>query len=1577
MIGNLITRRKTLISMFFIALTMLGYASYGLLPVELFPDAELPFLIVQIFSIQDEDPEHIESEALIPIESAVSTLEDIDKIESSAYYRQGIVTVYYNRNTSIKYAYLKLQEKISEIRSTLPATYAVRVDKIDTEQFTNQFMSLQIRGEGGLDRIRYIVDSELKREFESINGISNVAVSGGREKSVEIILQDEAIEAYGLTPSRIASLIRENSASNTFVGQVYGDGTSYFVNVVAEYTDIAEIENIMVSRNGPVLLKDVADIYFGVKEQSSISRVNGKDAVTMDLVRDGQANLIELSHATRDVVSRLNRELKDTGLEIIVQNDTAEMMEKNIDLIIRLAVIGGLLAVAILWIFLRNVRLVSIIALSIPISVLTAFNFFYAAGISINSLTLIGMALAVGMLVDNGVVVLENIYRLVSSGMDTTRAVIQGVTEVWRSIVAATLTTIIVFVPFIFSSQFVVQIIGKHIGVSIISTLLISLVVALLLVPMVTHFFLTRRSVADRADFQNISSGNRMLQIYTVLLKSCLRYPLRTIVTTVVAFFASIIICFGLSMNVMEEAESASFNIYVTMPAGSTLGNTDLAVADLEQRLESIKEKEDVVSNIGEEEAILTISLKDDYQKIDNRSLQAVKEDARKRMEGFNAAEVSFDPPASSRRFRGGHGGMGRTMERMFGIGTQQEKVVIKGNSIESMQDTGENIRYYLENLESVSSAEIDINENSPEIHLLFDTKVMSYYDIALASVASELASFSREYSSRTIFKQGTDEYDIVIKKSDQSDKKIDDLKTLPVQGQSGSIVELRNLGDIVYSHGMPSINRVNQEKQIEVTYQFNADINSSKEVLEAARAEVDRIVSDLVVPPGIAIEVVHEENDYSEFKFMTAVAFILIYMILASVFESFATPVVMMFTIPLAAIGSFWLLIFTGTSLLNAYTLTGFLILLGVVVNNGIILIDYSLILRRRGYRRARALILAGRARTRPILITSITTIAAMVPLAMGKTEEVTLIGAPFAITVIGGLTLSTLFTLIFIPVVYSGMESALQWLRGLDYRIRLVQLAIFLAGCWLIYDRVDSTIWRMIFLSVMVLLIPGLTWFAISSLRTSRKGIIPENEPIKITIRNLVKIYDQPSRFVREWNKGKPIRGSGGEVREPGNPGDPGSLLWRLPLLGYMIYFVYFYLASALWTFILVHPIFFFTLHILKSGRKYLVRLSASRQCKAETPIATAFPLRAADVLRPAILWGYPLANMAFFWLKWHNIAAIIFSGLLWYTALLVYVTAEKLHRDKVNIARITGRMATVKKGFYYLVRAIPVVGRKKEPFRALAGVSLEIEKGMFGLLGPNGAGKTTLMRIICGILDQSYGKIDINGIDINQKREELQGLIGYLPQEFGMYENMTAWEFLNYQGILKGLTDRDAREKMVNYVLGAVHMDESRDQSIGSFSGGMKQRIGIAQILLHLPRILVVDEPTAGLDPRERIRFRNLLVELSRERVVIFSTHIIEDIYSSCNKVAVLNKGSLLYLDDPAKMKDIARGHVWQFLVAPKDFEQTRGTMKVVHHMRAGEKIKVRVISGEKPVEYADEVVPTLEDAYLWLLKDKDRT
>jgi len=473
-----------------------------------------------------------------------------------------------------------------------------------------------------------------------------------------------------------------------------------------------------------------------------------------------------------------------------------------------------------------------------------------------------------------------------------------------------------------------------------------------------------------------------------------------------------------------------------------------------------------------------------------------------------------------------------------------------------------------------------------------------------------------------------------------------------------------------------------------------------------------------------------------------------------------------------------------------------------------------------------------------------------------------------------------------------------------------------------------------------------------------------IKSDEPLRIKVQNVVKIYDKDMRFVREWKKGKTIREKAGLMKNYASWRDFDEFIWQLPFLGFLIYFVYFYLQSGLWQFVTAHFVYFYVFFLWKPLRLYL-----ENNLKQKNSLLL---VKLRQWFYPIFFWGFPLLNLIIFYFKWKNITILIFIAFLWYLALSIYMTSNRLHRDKVNIMRLTGKMAGLRKNFYRFVQIIPVIGKKKSPFRALDGVSLEIGNGMFGLLGPNGAGKTTLMRLICGILEQSQGTIWINDIDLQEKREELQGLIGYLPQEFGTYENMTAYEFLSYQAILKNIYDKEEREKRVNYCISAVHLDKSRDQKIGSFSGGMKQRIGIAQTLLHLPRILVVDEPTAGLDPRERIRFRNLLVDLSRERIVIFSTHIIEDISSSCNKVAVLNRGKLCYLGDPQDMTRIAEGFVWQFKVDAKKFEEVSKDLWIVHHMRDGEQIRARCLSNTEPYPQAQNVRPTLEDAYLWLLR-----
>ncbi|MDA3821133.1 MAG: efflux RND transporter permease subunit, partial [Bacteroidales bacterium] len=725
-------------------------------------------------------------------------------------------------------------------------------------------------------------------------------------------------------------------------------------------------------------------------------------------------------------------------------------------------------------------------------------------------------------------------------------------------------------------------------------------------------------------------------------------------------------------------------------------------------------------------------------------------------------------------------------------------------------------------------------------------------------------------------------------------------------------------------------------------------------DLLEYARSEIEDVIESANIPTGVAVELVQEESPIDDFKLLFVIAILLVYMILAALFESFVTPFVLLLSIPFAAIGSFFLLTVTGNSLFNANTMMGFMILLGVVVNNAIILIDFINILRKQGYRKNRAIMLGGMSRVRPILITTITTCVAMLPLAMGQSEYVKAIGPPFAITVIGGLSVSTLLTLIFIPMLYNGLEQSLAWLGKLKTYVKIVLLILEVLGMVLVFRSVDSFIWRMAAGLIVFIGIPLAYWFISSSLRKVRDTIIGEEDDLKIEIANLVKIYGRHNRVVREFTSGRRMSVLKLSKKKKLRP-NFDALIWQVPLLGFLIYFSWFYLLSGFWQLISAVVLYAYILLIIESFRKFY------RQSWLY-------------YLQKIIRYGGPIFVVLLFFKSWDNIGLSIFVGSFWYLILALAFASYLLKKPGFELSK-------VKKSFRWFVKfvkIVPGIGSKRDEFKALKGVSLEIGIGMFGLLGPNGAGKSTMIRIICGILEQSYGKIWINGIDTQEKREELQGLIGYLPQEFGMYENLSAESYLDYQAILKGITDVPTRENRIKEVLESVHMWEHRKKQIGAYSGGMKQRIGIAQVLLHLPRILVVDEPTAGLDPRERIRFRNLLVELSRSRIVIFSTHIIEDISSSCTTMAVIDRGEVLFSGTPAEMTNIASGKVWKAHLEAETFEQQTKDMLVIHHMRDGEKIRARCISEKKPFKDAVEELPLLEDAYLWLLQDsRDET
>ena len=521
-----------------------------------------------------------------------------------------------------------------------------------------------------------------------------------------------------------------------------------------------------------------------------------------------------------------------------------------------------------------------------------------------------------------------------------------------------------------------------------------------------------------------------------------------------------------------------------------------------------------------------------------------------------------------------------------------------------------------------------------------------------------------------------------------QKEKTVDDLRRVQIQNANGGLHNLQDLASINYGRGRSRIMRVNQDKQIEVFYNFSKDVESSKDLLEGYRSDIDQLVANYNLPAGVAVEVFHEEDEFADFKFLILAAFILIFMILASVFESLVTPFVLLFSIPLAAIGSLLALLLTNNSLLNANTLTGFLILLGVVVNNGIILIDYSNILRKQGYRRNRALMTAGLSRIRPILITSITTIVAMFPLAMGDSEYAGAIGAPFAITVIGGLTFSALLTLILIPTVCMGLENTLEWYRSLSRKVWVLHLVLFVLGVTCIWLYGNGMLWQSIYLVILIFGIPGVTYFAQTSLRRAKSKVIDPGEEIHISVRNLVKIYDWPGRISRQWNSGLLIRRHLGLSNEYRSLKDFVNVIWQFGLLLFGIYFTWFFIHSKLWIFLLSFAIYATLLYLWRKVRQYLFfRFGDNKWVK---------------YINRAIFWSIPPVILFILFRKMDNTGLISVVGLLWAFCIAVYISSQYLYEREINIERIKGRLAGLRRSWFRMVKSIPLIGKQRKPFK-----------------------------------------------------------------------------------------------------------------------------------------------------------------------------------------------------------------------------------------------------------------------------------
>jgi len=1564
MISNFAIRRPVTTAMFFVGIAMLGVVSLGRLNVELMPEVVFPQIFIAVGQ-PTLSPEQVERDLVMPIEEEIGKLENVVQIDSQSRLGAGTVSISYEPSTDMKFAELQVTRRMGQLLPNLPLQTSLTVQRFDTSILTSAVMTLQVLGEGDVNWLRDFAEEKIRPELEAVEGVVSATPLGGQQRNIEIIVDPELLAAHALSMNAITGAINSVNVPRTYVGRVFDANQRYPVSISGQFDSIAAIHDVVVRRDGQLTLGDIADINYGLQERTDLSRVNGLEAVSIRIQKENEANLIAVADELHATVDRLNRDLAAEEIEILVTDDQALLMQEALGTLQKAAIIGVILGLCVLFLFLRSVRFVGILLLAIPASLLLTFNLMYAFDLSLNVLSMCGLALSMGMLADNGIVVMESIFKHFELGKSPIDAARDGTAEVSRAIVASTATTVAVFLPVVFvQSDF--QDIIRELALAITFPLMASLLVALTLVPMAGSRTLSR------AALKPLGTG-RLLEMYTVVLKSALRHRVRIAVTVGVALLATLIIAFFMMLQQQGVDEESGFTIYVSLNEGATLDATDEVVRDVEDVIAELDDVEGFTTSVQEMQGTVSVNLVDRTVNPDRVTVEDMKESLEDPLDDIDGGEVSFDPPSTGGGGgggggrAGGGGGMGGTGGFGLGAGATPETAIIRGNDFATLQMIADDLEYRLEEIEeevNTNSISIDLARSGPEVQVIPDPMAMFDRQLDINTVLGAISQANpvgARTASNYLEPDGT-ETPIQVRYIDDLDENmvgLDDLRQLPILTPAGELTPIEEVARIRTDEGRNTILRTDQSRRVVVTYRFTAEVLDSQPLVDAARARVRTVVGDMFLPPGYTVEIVEAEVD-TVYYWMMGIAAMLVYMILASLFESFSSPIVIFCTLPTAIIGSCWALLFTGTGLTSEagpMALLGFVVLIGIAVNNGIILIDAVSSLRKRGYRRERAILTAGRSRVRPILMTSSTTLLGVFPLALefGGDFE---IWPPFAITVLGGLAVSMVSTLIFVPVAYMGIDQVREWLRHIGWvgvGLATSAAAVITYG---VQYRYESYFWTALAAVPVWFLCLSVVW-AIESVHHARVLARENREPVRaVELHTLTKIYGAPGRFRREW--GRFERRARHMIDAGLDPIDRRSikdgLVWKFPLLALLI-FLHTYLTDSLWLFVVSMATWALLVHLANSAAL----------------LVWSTPPRA---VRLGVRYGLLALLLLYIDRRFDVVSVTIAVAVLFLAVRSHRWLVRRVESGRVDIEEMTGRLRWLRRPVYRIAAAVPLLGAKKPEFTALAGVNLTIRRGMFGLLGPNGAGKTTMMRIITQVLDPTFGSVSVNGVNLDDY-EHLQGLIGYLPQHFGSYNHMTGYEYLEYRALLEGFKDHNERDERVMACLEQVNLVDRKDDPIGSYSGGMKQRIGIAQTLLHMPQIMVVDEPTAGLDPVERIRFRNLLARLSKDRIIIFSTHIVEDIAGSCNQLAVINAGRCIYEGTPNSMRVQAEGKVWEAVLDEDLFHEVEGDLDIITHLRSPAGIRVRFLAPERPTGFdAERVEPTLEDAYIYLLGEHRR-
>ena len=1575
-------RRPVATSMFFLGVVLVGLIAFQRIPVELFPDLTGDQLTV-IFTRPASEPEVVEREILLPIGKRVSEMPFIAETWGEVRGAGGTFRVRFERGADLKVSELELQQIAAEIARDQPAGTSVTVQAQDTSAASRFVMVIRVLG--GEDRyaLHDFVEERVAPRTRGVNGVSQVFVGGGSGRQVTVRVDPDRCAAMGVAPGQVIQAVQRSVNRLRFLGGVEDEVGRTAVILDGRPRGVISLGETRIVPELPVLLRHVAEVESGPGRERILFRVNGQPAVAVVVFQDEGANLVRLGRALRRQVDELRAELRPQGLDLVISVDGAEIVEDQVERLQRLALSGFAVALLVLYLFLRQWRAVGVVAVAVPVSLLVALALLYLGGHSLNLITLSGLAVGIGLLVDNSVVVYEAVQRRLEHGADADGAAVDGVRRTVRAIVAASVTTAVVFLPLVLADfdDAIIRSLLEIVALAILLPLAGSLLVAVGLVPLLARRLAApaalRRLAALRERRRELGGRlppDRVRGLFGGLVTAALRRPaaLLAAATAAVLLTASIALPWVLVQSASQDAQLAGqVQIAVRLGGGRSLDaaaevfdRLEASVADVEgvERTESLLQE--VARGVDGQ---LTVYLADEDERPSDLTVARVREIVRAAAEELRAVEVL-------RPGEGADGGADQDGGLAGFLGQGPSEVVLSGPDSALLADLALEIEGALETVPEVADAWPSTASGLEELHVVPDAHALAAFGLTADQVLPVLRVVGREgIELPTGFTLDSGrELPLVVRREAAPAEGRAGLERLRLATPAG-VLPVAALARVRRMPAPATITHHNGRREMSVFYRLGQNAPSTGPARLALEEQIAAAVRGIHHPQGTAVAVEGQDEAASWFRRLLVPAVLLLYLVLAMTFESLTLPVLVLVALPLTLLGSTWALVLTGTPL-GAMALVGALTLLGLTVNPAILLVDRMQQQTLHGHRSAGAAALAAvRERARPVFMTTATTVAGLWPLALvtGRENE---IWPPFATIVIGGLVTSTILTLLLIPVGFV-LLSRLDRLFGrlgpwvvLGWMAATAALVtpLVLAGL------LESLLWQL----VTALLVAGLVLGAIIVLwrrpRTPEPAAEAGAPPLEV--RHLRKVYGQPGPVGKAWRApdafAARVLAAGGRLFDPRQARDRiVALVLVAAGLGYLAVS----LQSVFW-----RLVFLFATAAAASRLALDVR-RARGHADAAGRVRPGGIEGAIAVLLP---W---LALAAFAW-RSHLAPRLADAkpelglfGLGCVAALLLLVQGGRRTARRVADGTLPerpggGALRRPRTMWRRLARRVFGLDLPRKEVAALVNVSFRIERGMVGVLGPNGAGKTTLLRQLAGILDPSRGRITLGGVPLDELRLHLARWVGYLPQDAALPPSLSAREYLEYHALLYEIPAAERGER-VERLLAEVGLAERAGERIGGYSGGMRQRVAVARTLLRLPPVIIVDEPTVGLDPRERIRFRNLLSRLAEGRVVLFSTHVVEDVAVACERVIVLAGGRLVFDGPPAELTGAARGRVWEARLPADEIARLPPSARVTDQVpEADGRARLRILHDEPPHPEARQVEPTLEEGYLVLVGEQ---